>query len=67
MKNSKSIFCLIKTDGLTLNKIYYILGFDETESYYLLKDDYDNLQWYSRDLFKTITELRDDKLKQIGI
>lgn len=64
------IVCVDKNEGgLTLNKKYEVLGsFIVLEvKYYTICDDHDFISDYHHSYFKTIDELRDDKLNKLGI
>lgn len=51
--------------GLTIGKYYDIL--DKNEIGYRIINDNDYLGWCAKDYFESIDEMRDDKLKKIGI
>lgn len=48
---------------LTIDKIYDCLSYNEGSV--LIKDDVDDIIWYHINLFKTLIEIRDDKLKKL--
>jgi hypothetical protein len=55
--------------GLTINKIYdecaSLKYMSEPKFYCISKNDYGKRHWYQRSLFKTLDEIRDEKLLNI--
>lgn len=51
--------------GLTVDKYYNII--DKDEIGYKIVNDVDYLCWYVKDYFESVDEMRNNKLKGIGI
>lgn len=51
--------------GLTVGKYYNII--DKDEIGYKIVNDVDYLCWYVKDYFESVDEMRNNKLKGIGI
>jgi hypothetical protein len=64
---------LMEGDHLIEGKIYDVLGTDVTdfynpkEVYYSIINEYGQNFWYSSNRFKTVSEMREDKLNNLGI
>ena len=60
-------------DHLILDKVYEVNGVDvydfeaASECYYSIVNESGQQFWYSSNRFKTISENRDDRLKELGI
>jgi hypothetical protein len=54
-----------KLNGLTINKSYAVTGIDNI-GYRIVDNEFRNY-WYTKELFYPIEDIRDNKLKQIGI
>lgn len=54
-----------KLKGLTIDKSYPVTGIDNI-GYRIVDNEFRNF-WYTKELFYPIEDIRDNKLKQIGI
>ena len=60
-------------DHLIIDKVYEVLDIDVVdfdnpkEEYYSIENESGRTFWYSSNRFKTISDNRDDKLKELGI
>ena len=54
-----------KLKGLTINKSYAVTGIDNI-GYRIVDNEFRNC-WYTKELFYPIEDIRDNKLKQLGI
>jgi hypothetical protein len=54
-----------KLNGLTINKSYAVTGIDNI-GYRIVDNEFRNY-WYTKELFYPIKDIRDNKLKQLGI
>ena len=60
-------------DHLIIDKVYEVLDIDVVdfdnpkEEYYSIENESGQTFWYSSNRFKTISDNRDDKLKELGI
>ena len=60
-------------DHLIIDKVYEVLDIDvvnfdnPSEVYYSIVNESGQKFWYSNNRFKTISDNRDDKLKELGI
>lgn len=61
------------SDHLIIDKVYEVLDIDVVdfdnpkEEYYSIENESGQTFWYSSNRFKTISDNRDDKLKELGI
>ena len=52
--------------GLTIGKAYDVTTVIEpVEDHFLIKDDSDKYNWWSKEFFDTLSEIRDEKLNRI--
>lgn len=60
-------------DHLILDKIYEVLGTDvmdfnnPSEVYYSIENESGQQFWYSSNRFKTVSEMREEKLNELGL
>ena len=65
-------FCFEK-EHLIIDKIYEVFDTDvmdfnnPQEIYYSIENEYGQKFWYSSNRFKTVSEMREDKLNDLGI
>lgn len=52
---------------LTLGKTYDVISSDSTYTQFVIKDDDGKNGWYPKGMFRRLDELRQEKLKELGI
>jgi hypothetical protein len=61
------------SEHLIIDKVYEVLETDVMdfnnpgEIYYKIQNEYDRMFWYSSNRFKTLSEMREEKLNELGI